>query len=684
MIRLLVLTLILLAAEQAVLSWRVMAVIPSRALFAQQIMLVLQVLSLGAGMAFSFGYGQIYGWTRIKEHKWILLAVTAAGFLVIFLPWGSLISELPFRSTEGWIYQLGFRGQLFYIIILLGATRILMSLEKILRSSYGQIRWQLKFSTIGLGTFFALRIYQSGNALVFNAWSERLDGITAVGLILACLCLVIALRRTTEGVDIFLSTNILKNSIAALIVGAYLIGVGLLVTVFRYFNLHGLVEQSFLIVAGVFLVLVLFSDRSRQGLMLFTHRHFRRPTYDYRSIWNRFNSSISTELSANRIARDVVRMVSETLQFVFVAIWTYDPRRRIYKLAASSSPADNYWEEFSSADFEDILAKSDRMLDLEVTEESSRELGKFRDETDAQFLMPLKCKDSTLGFLAFGKKVGQREISMEDRELLEVLGNQTASALLNLALFRKAAEVSEVEAFRNMSAFFLHDMKNLANQLSLTVENLPRYYDNEEFRSDALNVLSESVARIKRISSGMVLLKEELKVQTVPSDLNDFLKGILAEMRSEIGDVAALELQEIPGVSIDKEQLRKVVVNLLLNAGDAVTAGMGEDSADDGSGSRADGEIQTGEKKGPGASITVRTFSSENNVILEVSDIGCGMTPEFIRDRLFQAFQTTKHQGMGVGLFQSRMIVEAHRGRIEVDSEPGKGSTFRVFLPAGT
>ena len=679
-IRILLLTLFFLAVEQFLLCRRMVMVIPSQAMMVQQLMQAVQVLSLVAGMAFSYGYGQVYGWSRIKEKAWIFLGALAGGLLTVFLPYGELMSELPFLSSDGWIFALGLRGQLFHIIILLGATLILVNLEKLLRSSYGQIRWQLKFSTIGIGTFFALKIYQSGYALVFNSWREELDGIASVGLILACFCLVIALRRTTEGLDIYISTNVLQKSVAALVVGAYLVGVGLLVTLFRYFGLHGLVEQAFLIVAGVFLVLLFFSDRSRQSLRLFTHRHFRRPAYDYRILWNRFNTRVSTEFDENSIARDVVRMISETLELVFVAIWTYDQQRRLFQLAASSSGAGESFRELASADMDKFLAKSYGLLEIEDLEADFPVLEELGNVTDARFIIPLRGKESLLGFLAVGKKVRHREISLEDRELLEVLGNQTASALLNVSLFRKVAEVSEVEAFRNMSAFFLHDMKNLANQLSLTVENLPKYYDNQEFREDALNVLSESVDRIKRISSGMVLLKEELKVELVTSNINEFIEGILAEMRAEIGDNIFVDLEEVPPAAFDREQLRKVVVNLLLNAADAVRAGGGEAALTSGANSGKRGEVPA-ENSSADAPIRVRTRDDQGAAVIEISDDGCGMTPEFIRDRLFQAFQTTKQQGMGVGLFQSRMIVEAHRGRIEVESEPGRGSTFRIFLP---
>ncbi len=121
------------------------------------------------------------------------------------------------------------------------------------------------------------------------------------------------------------------------------------------------------------------------------------------------------------------------------------------------------------------------------------------------------------------------------------------------------------------------------------------------------------------------------------------------------GEVELLQnLGNLPPIEADREQLESVVTNLLLNAREAL---------------------------GPAGRITVETSRTEGGVVLSVSDNGCGMTAAFMKDSLFRPFQTTKKKGLGIGMFQSRLIVEAHRGSLQVDSEPGQGTTFRVMLP---
>jgi signal transduction histidine kinase len=137
------------------------------------------------------------------------------------------------------------------------------------------------------------------------------------------------------------------------------------------------------------------------------------------------------------------------------------------------------------------------------------------------------------------------------------------------------------------------------------------------------------------------------------TDLNQIVVSTLAGVDTN-GVEVVRELGTVPPIRADGDQIRSVVANMVLNAREAL---------------------------GAGGRIEVRTQQRGNRVVLSVIDNGCGMTPAFVRDSLFRPFQSTKKKGLGIGLFQSRAIVLAHGGGVQVESEVGKGTSFHASFP---
>jgi signal transduction histidine kinase len=170
-----------------------------------------------------------------------------------------------------------------------------------------------------------------------------------------------------------------------------------------------------------------------------------------------------------------------------------------------------------------------------------------------------------------------------------------------------------------------------------------------------LQSVSRSVNHINDLVQRFGQLRNELELRKTETDLNALVAAAMADLENQKGLTLVKDLQPLPKILVDSEQLRKVVINLLLNAREAVNGG---------------GEIR------------VRTAQENGCVLISVADNGCGMSPEFMRRSLFRPFQTTKKSGLGIGMFHSKTIVEAHLGRVEVQSQLNKGTTFRVLLPA--
>ncbi|MGC8990149.1 MAG: ATP-binding protein, partial [Verrucomicrobiia bacterium] len=168
--------------------------------------------------------------------------------------------------------------------------------------------------------------------------------------------------------------------------------------------------------------------------------------------------------------------------------------------------------------------------------------------------------------------------------------------------------------------------------------------------------IRKAADHINGLISRLTSIKEGLRINSVEGDLNELVAKTLQGFgNGTAGGVEVVtELGDLPRLPFDPEQIKKVLTNLFLNAKEAV-GGRGR--------------------------IEVSTASRNGWAVVSVADNGCGMSPEFVDRCLFRPFQTTKKSGLGIGMFQSRMIVEAHRGRLEVESEQNKGTVFRVLLP---
>jgi putative PEP-CTERM system histidine kinase len=260
-----------------------------------------------------------------------------------------------------------------------------------------------------------------------------------------------------------------------------------------------------------------------------------------------------------------------------------------------------------------------------------------------------------VGVMTVSDRVREDKLTPEDYDLLKTIADQAAANLLSLGLSERLRQAKEREAFQVMSAFFMHDLKNLASKLSLVTQNLPIHFDNPEFRDDALRAVSQSVSKINGMCTRLSLLSQKLELHPKECDLNEIVSEATAGLDGYLKVAVTRELNPIVPFSVDAEQMQKVLVNLLMNADDAIADG---------------GEIK------------VATGYHDGWAEITLSDNGCGMSKEFVEKHLFRPFQTTKKQGMGIGLFHCKTIVEAHGGRIEVETEEGKGTTFHILLPA--
>jgi putative PEP-CTERM system histidine kinase len=305
------------------------------------------------------------------------------------------------------------------------------------------------------------------------------------------------------------------------------------------------------------------------------------------------------------------------------------------------------------------LNKLSRPFELERAKEKWTEnlkqisAGLFRTGGN-RICVPLLAGEHRLGVIILADRVSGIRYTGEEMDLLKCIGDQVGVSLLNLRLTKKIMLGKELEAFQTMSAFFIHDLKNTASTLSLMLQNLPIHFDDPAFRKDALRSIGGTVDRINDLISSLSAFRHELHLNPTELDLNLLVTEILKSLDCAEDAELVTKLDPLPKMVGDREQLRSMLTNLLLNARDAV---------------------------GGAGRIMVETRQRNGWVTLSIADNGCGMTPAFVKNSLFRPFSTTKKKGLGIGMFHAKMIVEAHRGNIQVKSELGSGTTFEVMLP---
>jgi putative PEP-CTERM system histidine kinase len=638
--------------------------VPEQAMRWQQWRLIATATLPGTWLLFTLSFGKADPRPLLYKWKWIVLAV----FLPLLIFSGLFQKDIfrgdPFFHSSGWEFTLGWPGYGFYICFLLSLVLVMIILEKTLQASIGRKRWQVKFLILGIGGYFAFRIYTSSHTLIFKALNLESNVINAAALLVANLLMLISiLRAGVLKMDIYPSHKLLYNSFTVMVVGIYFLALGLSAKISSPFLPYSLL--SLMVFMGLLgLLMILLSDRVRLKTKHFISRHLSRPQYDFREIWRSFTARTATMVQEKAFCESVVKLISEMFDVLSVSIWLVNENQKGFRCAGSTALSDTGVQNLfpvqnGSSALVQRLRKQPALIDIEdpadknTLEFDQAQMDLFF-ETRIRYLAPLSAGDDFLGFISLGDRVKDQPMSFEASEILRTIVDQTAAGLLNLKLSERLRQAREMEAFQTVAAFFVHDLKNLAAKLSMMFENLPDHFDNPEFRDDALRMMSRSVEQVNAICNRMSLLREKLDIHPVETDLNEVVKTVLSGFEGLASESLVEKLQPVPKVFADPEQMEKVLINLVLNAGDAV-----------------------GEK----GEILVTTGTRDGCVELSVQDNGCGMSKAYMDQSLFRPFRTTKANGTGIGLFQSKMIVEAHNGHMEVESREGEGSTFRVLLP---
>jgi len=279
----------------------------------------------------------------------------------------------------------------------------------------------------------------------------------------------------------------------------------------------------------------------------------------------------------------------------------------------------------------------------------------FLKSSGARQVVPLIEDNNIEGLVVLGDQLAREEFTYEDEDLMKTFARQATLSLMNMRLSEELAETREIAAVARISSFVIHDLKNYASNLGLLLDNAQEHIHNPDFQSDMIETIRNTLKKMETLMWKLKSIPGKPLLNTESADLHNLAQEVVAQFRRRVPAKEILCQGSSAPAVVDVEEIRKVLVNLIMNALDAI-----EDTG----------------------AVIVETGMNSKNIYVRVKDNGCGMSEDFMCSRLFKPFGTTKKKGLGIGLYQSKLIIESHAGRLAADSELGKGTVFTVYLPA--
>jgi putative PEP-CTERM system histidine kinase len=410
----------------------------------------------------------------------------------------------------------------------------------------------------------------------------------------------------------------------------------------------------FIFISALGLAAVLLSEAVRWRVKRFVARHFYRTKYDYREQWVNFTKRLGSLVTLDGLAPQLLAAVVETVGTTVGILYLRDDRGDRYHV--TSAVGIGRPTEPLRADQRVLASLNAAQKPLILDNDTIRqwlEPRVARVFTEGSVLVPLRWRDELTGFLLVGAERTGASYTVEDLEFIATVGEQAAGAIVTAQLSENLAQSREFETFHRLTSFVIHDLKNSISALSMLSQNALKNFDDPEFQRDAIKTVAKTADRMKALLSRLSSEPESTALRFEPVDLATLVLEAARPVVTSDRISLVKELVPLP-ISGDREALSKVIENIVANA------------------------VQSIDGRG---TVTLRTFEEDDKAVVSITDTGCGMSEDFVRLSLFAPFRSTKKGGWGIGLYQAKGIVEAHGGAIEVSSNEGTGTTFRVSLP---
>jgi len=593
--------------------------------------------------------------------------ITFAGLSVFVI---GLMLLVLYRVSGGSMFQFiaGNDVLIGHLLISIGGIVIV---EQLYRNTADEHRWALKYLWIAIGGMFAYDFYLYSDAFLFQRIDNELWNARGFIHAMVVPLIAVAIKREMqwslgdESIDIFLSRRMVFHTTTLLAAGAYLILIGFGGYYVRDMGGEwGVVAQAtFLFAAVMILAVLLFSGKIRARLRVAIDKHFFHYKYDYREEWLRIIRTLSSEASSSNSLH--LRAIRSLAQII-------DSPGGLLMLERDNGcfESDERWKypgvnirEATDSSFIKFLAEHQFVLNLDEYNndpEMYTRLGELEipdwlsTNKKAWLVVPLMLQDHLMGFVVLLRSPAHESFyNWEDSDLLKTAGRQAASHLAQYEAAQALVSAKRFEEVNKLSAFIVHDIKNMVGQLSMVVSNAAKHKNNPMFIDDAIITVENSVNKMNRL---LMRLRDGGEGDQFSAIC---LCELLEESLRNCSKAGALPipvlncLNQNVMVTADKDRMSANLAHIIQNA---------QDATDD------------------AGSITVRLRVRGEYAIIEVEDTGVGMDEAFIHDKLFLPFESTKGT-MGIGVFQAREYVHKLGGQLDVESVLGKGSIFRLHIP---
>jgi len=591
----------------------------------------------------------------VKPVRPLLVALAGSEILQLFM---LLVERLDPNGPLGATPLLGIT-MAFRMILAIGGLVLLHNLfSGAGRQSRLALRWPA--SAMAVMWLFDLNLYTV--AYLGHEWPYELAALRGVILTGVVALLIPGAAKRRDELH-FSPSRAVTFQFASLIgIGLYLAGMTALARSLAYVggDYARMLELGFLIVATALALLALPSRRLRSWLKVVLVKHLFRHRYDYRSEWQRFAQTIGRSGdSAGPLEERAVQAMAQITEspsglllvpgdngdMVLAGRWQW-PVPEV-PAAAMDGLAIRFFEQ------------TGYIVELDAVRAGTHGQGEamivpdwLLAESRAWAMVPLLHYERLMGVVVLARPLQARKLDWEDFDLLRVIGQQLATTLAEHTSKDALAEATRFDEFNRRIAFVMHDIKNLASQFGLLARNAEIHADNPEFRADMLVTLRNSADKLNALIARLSRYNPSSREVSVQFDAGEVVQRAAAHFAG----LNMVEVTDCQGGAIvaNPDALEQALVHLIQNAVDASP---------------------------PTATTCVNQSSDGLHATIEVIDSGTGMSPEFIRTRLFKPFVSSKQGGFGIGAFEARELIRAMGGRLDVESREGLGTRFVVRLP---